>query len=80
MIALAIWELVYLSGFKHGVLRGPAATLPDLWDQLHRAQFWSALGTTLRRAVIGFALALVIGTVVGALVSRIRPLRAGSDR
>jgi NitT/TauT family transport system permease protein len=75
-LALAIWQLVYLSGFKSGILPGPAATLPDLWHQLHTAQLWQALGTTLRRAVIGFALALAIGTVVGALVSRIRPLRA----
>ena len=30
----------------------------------------------MRRAVIGFGLALVIGVVVGALVSRIKPLRA----
>lgn len=76
VLALAIWQLIYLSGFKSGILPGPAATLPDLWHQLHTAQFWSALGTTLRRAVIGFAIALVIGTVVGALVSRIKPLRA----
>jgi NitT/TauT family transport system permease protein len=76
VLALAIWQLVYLSGFKSGILPGPAATLPDLWHQLHTAQLWQALGTTLRRAVIGFALALAIGTVVGALVSRIRPLRA----
>jgi NitT/TauT family transport system permease protein len=76
VLALAIWQVVYLSGFKSGILPGPAATLPDLWHQLNHAQLWSALGTTLRRAVIGFALALVIGTVVGALVSRIRPLRA----
>lgn len=76
VLALAIWQLIYLSGFKSGILPGPAKTLPDLWQQLHNAQFWSALGTTLRRAVIGFAIALVIGTVVGALVSRIKPLRA----
>ncbi len=77
VLALAIWQLIYLSGFKSAILPGPAATLPDLWRQLHTAQLWSAIGTTLRRAIIGFALALVIGTVVGALVSRIRPLRAG---
>ncbi len=76
VLALAIWQLVYLSGFKSGILPGPAATLTDLWHQLHGALLWTAIGTTLRRAVIGFALALVIGTVVGALVSRIRPLRA----
>ena len=76
MLALAIWQLVYLSGFKHAILPGPATTLRNLWAQLHHALIWQAIGTTLRRAVIGFALALVIGTVVGALVSRIRPLRA----
>ena len=76
VLALAIWQLVYLSGFKCAILPGPATTLTDLWHQLHTAQLWSALGTTLRRAVIGFAIALVIGTVVGALVSRIKPLRA----
>jgi len=77
VLALAIWELIYLSGFKQGILPGPAQALPDLWHQLHTALLWQALGTTLRRAVIGFALALAIGLVVGALVSRIKPLRAG---
>jgi NitT/TauT family transport system permease protein len=77
VLALAIWQLVYLSGFKSAILPGPATTLANLWDQLHHALLWQAIGTTLRRAVIGFAIALVIGTVVGALVSRIRPLRAG---
>jgi NitT/TauT family transport system permease protein len=76
VIALVVWQLIHLSGFKSGILPGPATTLTDLWHQLHTAQLWSALGTTLRRAVIGFAIALVLGTVVGALVSRIKPLRA----
>ncbi len=76
VLALAIWQLIYLSGFKSAILPGPVTTLTDLWHQLHTAQLWSAIGTTLRRAVIGFAIALAIGTVVGALVSRIRPLRA----
>ena len=76
VLALAIWQIVYLSGFKSAILPGPATTLTDLWHQLHGALLWTAIGTTLRRADIGFAIALVIGTVVGALVSRIRPLRA----
>jgi NitT/TauT family transport system permease protein len=76
VLALVVWELIHLSGFKSGILPGPATTLTDLWHQLHTAQFWSALSTTLRRAVLGFAIGLVLGTVVGALVSRIKPLRA----
>jgi len=76
-IVLAVWELVYLSGWKSAaVLPGPAAVFSDLWAQLHTALLWQAIATTLRRAVIGFGLAIIIGVVVGALVSRIKPLRA----
>jgi NitT/TauT family transport system permease protein len=76
-LALAIWQLIHLSGYKSQILPGPAQTLPDLWNQLHHALLWQAVGITLRRALIGFALALVIGLVGGGLVSRIKPLRAG---
>jgi NitT/TauT family transport system permease protein len=76
VLALAIWQLVYLSGFKHAILPGPATTLPNLWSQAQHGELWHAIGTSLRRILIGFALALVIGSVVGALVSRIKPLRA----
>src|SRR5215831_10655158 len=75
-IVLAAWELIHLSGWKSAILPGPAAVFSDLWAQMHHALLWQAIGTTLRRAVIGFALALIIGVVIGALVSRIKPLRA----
>ena len=76
-LVLAIWQLVYLSNIKsHLIFPGPATVLSDLWAQMHHYLLWQAIGTTLRRAVIGFATALVIGTVLGALVSRIKPLRA----
>jgi len=76
-IVIGVWELVYLSGWKSAaILPSPAAVFSDLWAQLHTAQLWQAIATTMRRAVIGFGLALIIGVVIGALVSRIRPLRA----
>jgi sulfonate transport system permease protein len=77
-IVLAIWELIHLSGWKNDILPGPAAVFSDLWQQLHHLLLWQAIGTTLRRAVMGFALALIIGVVIGALVSRIKPLRAAT--
>ena len=40
------------------------------------AEFWSAVGTTVRRAAAGFGLAVLAGTAVGVAVSRSRPLRA----
>jgi NitT/TauT family transport system permease protein len=76
-IVISVWELAYLSGWKSAaILPSPAAVFSDLWAQLHHALLWQAIATTLRRAAIGFTLALVIGVVIGALVSRIKPLRA----
>ena len=71
-----VWQLVHLSGWKSDVLPGPATVFSDLWEQMHHALLWQAIATTMRRAAIGFGLALVIGSVIGALVSRIKPLRA----
>jgi sulfonate transport system permease protein len=76
VIVLAVWELIHVSGWKKEIFPGPAATLANLGDQLRTALLWHAIGTTVERAVIGFGLAVVIGAVIGALVSRIRPLRA----
>src|SRR5215469_6032702 len=76
-LALGVWELVYLSGFKSAIIfPGPATVLANLWGQMQHALLWQAIGTTLQRAVLGFGLAVIIGSVVGALVSRIKPLRA----
>ena len=79
-IVLVLWQLVYLADWHgsstNGIMKGPVQTLPVLWHDLHHAQLWGAIGTTLRSALIGYSAALVIGSLVGALVSRIKPLRA----
>jgi NitT/TauT family transport system permease protein len=77
-LVIGIWELVHLSGWKDTILPGPAAVFSNLWAQLQHGLIWQAIGTTMRRAVIGFGLALVIGAALGALVSRIPPLRAAT--
>ncbi len=77
-IVIGAWELVHLSGWKSDILPGPAAVFSDLWAQMHHVLLWQAIATTMRRAAIGFGLALVIGLVIGALVSRIKPLRAAA--
>jgi NitT/TauT family transport system permease protein len=75
-IAVAGWELVVLSGWKPTyVLPGPGDVFPQLWKDLGEGAFWSGLGLTMRRAVIGFALAIVVGALIGAVVSRVRFLR-----
>jgi NitT/TauT family transport system permease protein len=79
-IVLAAWQLFYLSNF-HGdtadhFVRSPAYTVGDLAGQLGHGQLWSAIAITIETAVTGYLLALAIGSAIGAVVSRIPPLRA----
>ena len=75
-VIVAIWELIVLSGWKPSyILPGPVAVAENLWQQLHGALLWEAVATTMGRAVSGFALAAVIGSVIGALIARNRLLR-----
>jgi NitT/TauT family transport system permease protein len=79
-LVLVAWQLFYLSNF-HGdsadhLLPGPVTGLKNLWDQLTHGQLVAAVGTTMQTAVLGYALSVLFGVVVGAAVSRIPPLRA----
>ncbi|GII95619.1 ABC transporter permease [Sinosporangium siamense] len=78
LIVLAVWELVVLSGrWPEYVLAGPFTVIGELGARLGDPEFYGAIAVTMRRALTGFALAVGIGLVIGALVSRIKPLRAG---
>jgi sulfonate transport system permease protein len=75
-LVLAAWQVVVWSGWRpEYVLPGPIPTLQAVRDMMGTDRFWSAIATTMTRAVSGFILALVIGTTIGVLVARIRPLR-----
>jgi len=77
-LVIGLWEIVHLTGWKKYVLPGPGAVFANLWDQMQHAQLWQAIYITMHRAVVGFALSVLIGAVIGALVSRIKPLRAAT--
>ena len=75
VLALFVWQVVVWSGWKaEYVLPGPAKVLPRLWDDF--GDFVDAARITLQRAVVGFAIAVVIGTLIGALIARSRILRS----
>jgi NitT/TauT family transport system permease protein len=75
-LALGIWQAVVWSGWKDDyVLPGPNKVLPVLGDLLRTRRFWTAVAITMRRAVTGYALALVTGSLLGLAVARIRLLR-----
>ncbi|HYK31255.1 MAG TPA: ABC transporter permease subunit [Streptosporangiaceae bacterium] len=79
-IVLAAWQLFYAINFRgdtaSGLVKGPVTSLGNLATQLGHAQLWQAIEDTGRTALAGYVLAMVIGTAVGAVVSRIPPLRA----
>ena len=76
-IVLLVWQIVVWSGWKpEYVLPGPQTVFTDLKDVITTGDFWDGVRLTLTRALTGFLLAVAIGTVVGAAVSRFAPLRA----
>ena len=79
-LAVAIWQLVVWSGWKPDyLLPGPGPTFSRLWESVTdpEGRLWEALATTIRRGVFGFAIALLIGSLLGIAVSQWRVLRAG---
>jgi NitT/TauT family transport system permease protein len=83
-IALAVWQLSYwvlvswTGHFKEYLYPAPVTTLDTFWHMVTTNQFWGYVVVTVKRALIGFCLALVIGTLVGLIVSRSQALRAGA--
>jgi NitT/TauT family transport system permease protein len=72
-----VWEFLVLVGWKQefNALPTPEAVFNSLTDNW--STIWDATLTTLSRAAQGYALALLIGTTIGAIVARSRVLRAG---
>jgi len=76
-IALGLWQLVAISGWKESyVLPGPIPVFVELAQRLMTGELWKAVGVTMTRGVVGFAIAAVLGLVLGVLVARSRILRA----
>jgi NitT/TauT family transport system permease protein len=76
VIALGLWQLVVWTKWKpEYVLPGPDKVFPELRDQLADGTILSALRLTMERAAKGYAIALVLGILVGTLVASSKVLR-----
>ena len=68
---IAAWQLVVWSGWRPDyVLPGPLPVFQRLYEDLSQADFYSGVAVTLRRALVGYAIAIAIGSVIGVLVAR----------
>jgi len=77
VIGLTMWQLVVWSGWRpEYVLPAPATVFQRLGELIADGTVASALATTAVRAAYGFTMALVIGVVVGGLVSSSRIVRS----
>ena len=75
-IVLLIWQaVVLLRLWPDYVLPGPGVVLAKLAADLTGPQLPLAIAITLRRAFLGFALALLIGTFLGMAIVRWKRLR-----
>jgi sulfonate transport system permease protein len=75
-IVFGIWELLWLVEWKPRFqLPSPDEAIAYIFD--NSELLWDAARTTLGRGLYGFLIALVVGTIVGALVARVPVLRAG---
>jgi len=76
-LALGLWQLIAISGWRESyVLPGPVPVFVELADRVAAGEFWKAVGVTMTRGIVGFAIAAVLGLVLGVLVARSRILRA----
>ncbi len=69
-LALLLWQIVVWTGWRpEYILPGPAKVFSRLRELIADGTVWEAISVTMRRAVIGFSIAVVIGVVVGGIVS-----------
>ncbi|MEX0766978.1 MAG: ABC transporter permease [Microthrixaceae bacterium] len=75
-LALGIWQLLVWSGWKPTyVLPPPADVFAELWRLAANGSLQAGVSITLRRAAVGFSIAIVLGVLIGAPVSQIKGLR-----
>jgi NitT/TauT family transport system permease protein len=76
-IVILTWQIVVWAKWKPDyLLPGPGTVFSELGGLLKTGDFWDGVRLTLTRAATGFLFAVVLGTIIGAAVSRFAPLRA----
>ncbi len=77
-LVILVWQILCWSGWRPDyVLPTPSQVAQTLWDQLTGHRIWSSMQTTMQRAITGYSLALVIGTLLGVAVVQWNVFRLG---
>jgi NitT/TauT family transport system permease protein len=76
-LGLAVWQVVVWTHWKPAfILPGPVPTLHRLASDVADGSLPRAVAVTMLRAVVGYAIAVVLGSALGLVVSRSRIVRS----
>jgi ABC-type nitrate/sulfonate/bicarbonate transport system permease component len=76
VVLLVAWEVIARSGKVTPFMLPPlSAVIVRIYDDAASGALWTNLGLTLFRAMAGFFIAAAGGIVLGAAMSRLRPVR-----
>jgi NitT/TauT family transport system permease protein len=77
VVLVGVWQLAYLAEVKPSyALPSPADVAGRFWETVQEGQAAEAVWTSLSRGAVGFAMSLVIGTLLGLAMWWSRWLRA----
>ncbi|MEW2548444.1 ABC transporter permease [Streptomyces sp. NPDC047002] len=77
VLVLVVWELLVVAHVAPSYkLPSPGAVWGEVTDAWEQGTLLGYIWTSVERGLLGFLLALVIGTPLGLVVARVRPVRA----
>jgi NitT/TauT family transport system permease protein len=75
-VLIAVWQLyVVIAQPRPDIVPGPLDVLGALGTAWDSGRLQEAVITSLERGVVGFLIAIVVGTPIGLLLAEVRPLR-----
>jgi NitT/TauT family transport system permease protein len=75
-LAIFLWQaVIWMTDMPKYRLAPPADAFRELRDMVADGTLLKAVGITMRRAAMGFGLAIVIGVALGSVVSRVKIVR-----
>jgi NitT/TauT family transport system permease protein len=77
VLVLLLWQGAYLAHIKRpDLLPSPLDVWDSLYNQWLAGTILSTIWTSLSRGALGFLASVVIGTPIGLLVAKVKPIRA----
>jgi NitT/TauT family transport system permease protein len=77
LMFVVVWQLVWASAITEEFkVPAPASVWHEFVKTVDDGRVWSILWTSISRAFLGFAVALLIATPLGLLVAKVRTVRA----